>query len=195
VQGGYSKKVLFEWFRFACDTSLCGDSYLGEDYAGPGVVCEADILLSLSWIYAVTACTCTLRILNRSRCLYNRPMSLLRNCQQALTKCAHARVAITQIRPYTESSVIPSGEDKSKALSRLPQEVVTADVVSGAPGVSAVSFGQPHAYHVYPQRSSVIGLYAYTNPPEILCRVELPRPITGALTGRSCKELDGGRTP
>ncbi|KAI0770468.1 ETC complex I subunit conserved region-domain-containing protein [Fomes fomentarius] len=67
-------------------------------------------------------------------------MSLLRACQQAVSKQAIGRVALTSARPYTtpttSNPTIPTADkhDGQIADSEPPhRDVVTADIVSGAP--------------------------------------------------------------
>ncbi|RPD54647.1 NADH-ubiquinone oxidoreductase 21kDa subunit [Lentinus tigrinus ALCF2SS1-7] len=67
-------------------------------------------------------------------------MSLLRACQQAVSKQAVGRVALTSARAYstpvTPDATIPqtTEQQQDKEIAQAPQrDVVTADIVSGAP--------------------------------------------------------------
>lgn len=65
-------------------------------------------------------------------------MSLLRACQQAVSKQALGRVALTSPRPYTTGTVPTADKHDSQIADSDPphRDVVTADIVSGAPSES-----------------------------------------------------------
>ncbi|KAI8986239.1 ETC complex I subunit conserved region-domain-containing protein [Trametes punicea] len=63
-------------------------------------------------------------------------MSLLRSCQQAVRQRTTARVALFASRTYATDSNIPQAAEQKQGAEIAeapPREVVTADVVSGAP--------------------------------------------------------------
>ncbi|KAI0755186.1 NADH-ubiquinone oxidoreductase 21kDa subunit [Daedaleopsis nitida] len=64
-------------------------------------------------------------------------MSLLRACQQAVSKQAVGRAVLASSRTYsttTESTIPQPAEKQDTAIAEAPpRDVVTADVVSGAP--------------------------------------------------------------
>ena len=60
-------------------------------------------------------------------------MSLLRSCQHTLVRCPAARAAAAQTHAYSDSVVSAAG-GKSEIVTQQPQEIITADDISGAPG-------------------------------------------------------------
>ncbi|KAI0632055.1 ETC complex I subunit conserved region-domain-containing protein [Trametes polyzona] len=62
-------------------------------------------------------------------------MSLLRSCQQAVRRPGLAQAAVAAARTYATDSNIPqTAEQKDAEITQAPsRDVVTADIVSGAP--------------------------------------------------------------
>lgn len=68
-------------------------------------------------------------------------MSLLRSCQRAVQRPILARATVAASRAYATDSNIPQAAEQkqdSEIAEAPPRDVVTADLVSGAPSMSAM---------------------------------------------------------
>lgn len=76
-------------------------------------------------------------------------MSLLRSCQRAVQRPTLARATVAAFRTYATDSNIPQAAEQkqdSEIAEAPPRDVVTADLVSGAPSMSALLWVKLQAY-------------------------------------------------
>jgi hypothetical protein len=127
-------------------------------------------------------------------------MSLLRACSQAIPRRAlptYTRRFSVETPTQPVQTREPSQKESTQIAEAVPTDVLTAEVISGAPCV----FSLPDTNEKYLaellliQLNSVIARYASINQPVTPCRADQASPSGGALTGISFRERVGGRTP
>jgi hypothetical protein len=126
------------------------------------------------------------------------PMSLLRACSGALAKPALLRSSLVAHALSTEAAPpTPTATKESSEIVPIPQkDVLSADVISGAPGTTVPPPERNRAFHHTHnlKPNSVTALCVYTSPSATLCRAVARRGNAGVLTGISYLVVGVGRT-
>ena len=127
-------------------------------------------------------------------------MSLLRACQQAVSKQAVGRAALVSSRAYStpiapDATIPQTTEQQDKEIAQAPQrDVVTADIVSGAPSeCQAISITTKTQNEPPLQRSCVTAPSVSSSPHAAPRRVALASPTAGGLTGTFSRVVVVGR--
>jgi hypothetical protein len=128
-------------------------------------------------------------------------MSLFRICRLASPRCAGRRLTQSVLRARGLATDPSSSEvlkkESSEIVKHPQQDVVAADVASGAPSPSnRPSYcGETGSSDLENQRNCAIVSSASTSQRRTPCKVEVPRQNAGVSTGISCREVDDGRIP
>jgi hypothetical protein len=113
-------------------------------------------------------------------------MSLLRACSDALAKPALLRSSLVARALSTEAAPpTPTTTKEPSEIAPVPQkDVLSADVISGAPGMTVPPPTDRFITHSL-KPSSVTALCVYTNLFATPCRAVEQKGIVGVLTGIS----------